>query len=218
MKGQFIKVCMLLLSVCTATGTLHAQAKDPFEKWLGTRQERKIVEQPKWSVGTNLLEWIGVVPGPKFTAWGANLNAEYYFKEKYSVKLIAAYSNHGYGKNKSKFQGFTSYTLEPRYWFQKDGTFTGFYAAPYFQLGDFNDENTERKLTGTFWGAGVSGGYMYPLWRGLTLELNLGLGYRHAGAKRYTYNGDCVRCFKQKENKNQFVLSSLALNLQWRFK
>lgn len=192
-----------------------------------------IVERPKWSVGTNLLEWAGVVPGPKFTTWALNFNAEYYFKNRYSAKVIFAWSDHDYGKGKSKHQGFTSYMIQPRYWFKGDGGFRGFYAGPYVHFGDFNDikgdtklgewdnpvvSNTGRKYTGKFWGAGLTGGYMWPVWRGLSLEFNIAAGYQHAGVKKYVRNSEGKRCLCDKFDKNRIFLSQLALNIQWRFK
>ena len=76
-------------------------------------QQGDIVKYPRWNVGTNLLEWIGVMPDLKYTTWASNVHGEFYFKKQYSVLLSAAYSEHHYSHG-DKFQGFTSYIVEPR--------------------------------------------------------------------------------------------------------
>ncbi len=96
------------------------------------------------------------MPDLKYTTWGANIYGEFYFKKQFSVKLTAAYSEHHYGGGE-KFQGFTSYVAEPRYWFRKDSTFKGFFGGVYGQLGDYNDVDTERKYTGHFSRLSISG-------------------------------------------------------------
>lgn len=176
----------------------------------------RIVEHPKWNFGTNLLEWIGVMPNLKYTTWAANVYGEFYFKKQFSVRITAAYSEHHYAK-REKFQGFTSYILEPRYWFRKDGTFQGLSCGIYGQLGDYNDVDPDRKYTGHFWGAGLSAGYLYPIWKGLAAEFTVRAGYRSTEIKKYVYNSAGDRCLCQRIDKNQFVLSGFALNLSWRF-
>ncbi len=181
-----------------------------------TADTTRIVEHPKWNVGTNLLEWIGVMPDLKYTTWGANLHGEFYFKKQYSVRLTAAYSEHHYSHGE-KFQGFTSYVLEPRYWLRKDATFRGFFGGIYGQLGDYNDVNPDRKYTGHFWGAGLLAGYLYPVWKGLAVEFNVRAGYRSTEIKKYVYNDQGTRCLCQRIDKNVFALTGFALNISWRF-
>ena len=179
-------------------------------------QQGDIVKYPRWNVGTNLLEWIGVMPDLKYTTWASNVHGEFYFKKQYSVLLSAAYSEHHYSHG-DKFQGFTSYIVEPRYWLRKDATFQGFFGGIYGQLGDYNDIDLERKYTGHFWGAGLSAGYLYPVWRGLAVEFNIRAGYRSTEVKKYVYNDAGDRCLCQRIDKNQFKLTGFALNISWRF-
>ena len=176
----------------------------------------RVVEHPKWNFGTNLLEWIGVMPNLKYTTWAANVYGEFYFKKQFSVRLTAAYSEHHYSKGE-KFQGFTSYIVEPRYWIRKDATFQGFSCGIYGQLGDYNDVDPDRKYTGHFWGAGLSAGYLYPIWKGLAAEFSVRAGYRSTEIKKYVYNSSGDRCLCQRIDQNRFVLSGFALNLSWRF-
>ncbi|GFI14381.1 hypothetical protein IMSAGC008_01934 [Muribaculaceae bacterium] len=176
----------------------------------------RVVEHPKWNFGTNLLEWIGVMPNLKYTTWAANVYGEFYFKNQFSVRITAAYSEHHYSKRK-KFQGFTSYIVEPRYWIRKDATFQGFSCGIYGQLGDYNDVDPDRKYTGHFWGAGLSAGYLYPIWKGLAAEFSVRAGYRSTEIKKYVYNSSGDRCLCQRIDQNRFVLSGFALNLSWRF-
>lgn len=177
----------------------------------------RIVEYPKWNVGTNLLEWVGVMPNLKYTTWAASLNAEAYFAKRYSLRLSAAYSDHDYSGG-DKHQGFTSYLVEPRFWFKDDEHFRGFFGGIYGQFGDYNDIDTERKYTGHFWGAGLSAGYLYPIWKGLAIEFNVRAGYRATDINKYVFNEACDRCLRERFSHNKFVLSGFALNLSWRFK
>ena len=96
----------------------------------------------------------------------------------------------------------------------------GHHAYPggiYGQLGDYNDVDPDRKYTGHFWGAGLSAGYLYPVWRGLALEFNVRAGYRSTEIKKYVYNDAGTRCLCQRIDKNVFALTGFALNVSWRF-
>lgn len=183
---------------------------------LATDSTSRIVEYPRWNVGTNLLEWAGVMPNLKYTTWAASLNAEAYFKGRYSIRLSAAYSDHDYSGGE-KHQGFTSYLIEPRFWFKNDDHFRGFFGGIYGQFGDYNDIDTERKYTGHFWGAGLSAGYLYPIWKGLAIEFNVRAGYRSTDINKYVFNEACDRCLRERFSKNTFALTGFALNLSWRF-
>lgn len=50
-------------------------------------QQGDIVKYPRWNVGTNLLEWIGVMPDLKYTTWASNVHGEFYFKKLFGVAL-----------------------------------------------------------------------------------------------------------------------------------
>lgn len=180
------------------------------------RDRCRVVCKPKWNLGTNLLEWIGVMPDLRYTTVAPNLHGEFYFARRYSIFASAAFSDFDYSA-KPRHQGFTSYVIEPRVWLRGDSSFKGLFAGIYGQFGDYNDINPSRKYTGHFWGAGISAGYLYPVWKGLALEFNVKAGYRNTEIKEYVFNQECDRCLDRRFSRNRFVLSGFALNVSWRF-
>jgi hypothetical protein len=80
--------------------------------------------------------------------------------------------------------------LEGRYWFANriarhlhGGWFAGVFAQGAFY--DLQLRSTSG-VQGESMMAGVSGGYLYPLWSGLSLEFSLGVGYLRTNYRSYT--------------------------------
>ena len=172
-------------------------------------------DRPFLGIGTNLLLLAGFRPDFTHTTTVPNLYLEYYFCKRWSVKAEFAYCDWSYGEN-NDFQGISSYVLEPRFWFKKDGSFNGFYVGAYGQFGDFNDRTAKGNYTGTYHSEGLSVGYLLPVYKGLAFELGVRAGYRHADVQRYRTQETCNKeC--RKFTQDGFEFTGCTLGVMYRF-
>lgn len=170
---------------------------------------------PTLALGTNLLQWAGFRPDFTHTTTIPNIYAEYYFLKRWSVKGAFAYCDWSYDSGK-RFQGISSYSIEPRFWLKGDGKFRGFFVGIYGQFGDYNQKDTDKNYTGKYHSEGLSAGYLLPLYKGLAVEVCLRGGYRHASVKKYKTNEECSSLCR-KYSKNEITLTGSCLNLIYRF-
>lgn len=210
---------------------IEAQRKAEEAARLKKKESRKLY--PVFALKTNLVAWAGVVPSGAAsfnrTTFMPNLEGEVYFGDRWSVSASALYSNWKY-KSKTKLWGYTAYSVEPRVWIKGDRLFRGFYVGLYGEAGDFNkQENPDRDVddhsavdvTGDYWDAGLSIGYMLSLSKHWCVELNLRGGYRSASYDKYTHYVAPDDTFNydddQHGKKNEFGLTGLRLNVVYRF-
>lgn len=170
---------------------------------------------PTIAIGTNLLQWAGFHPDFTHATAIPNIYAEYYFRKHWSVKGTFAYCNWSYDKGK-RFQGISSYSIEPRFWFQADSKFRGAFFGIYAQLGDYNQKCEEQNYTGKYHSEGISAGYLLPIYKGLAVEVSLRAGYRHASVKKYKMNEECSSLCRTYP-KNEITITGSCLNLIYRF-
>ncbi|MDE6374534.1 MAG: DUF3575 domain-containing protein, partial [Alistipes sp.] len=158
-----------------------------------------------------------------------SLEGELYFGKRWSLSGSGLYSNWAYDSGR-KFWGFSAYSLEPRIWIKGNRLFRGVYFGLYGEMGDFNKQEdrteienpTATNVTGDYWSAGLSVGYMLPLSRHWCLELSVRGGYRSASYDKYTreFNGDQLFNYKEATlsgKKNEFALTGVRLNVVYRF-
>lgn len=120
---------------------------------------------------SNLLYWAAATP---------NVSAEFYLSSRLSLNTdvdFAWWSD----KSASFYWQVFGVTPELRYWFSDKRTFKGHYAGVYMNGGLYDimlkPLTGKKGYQGTFYGAGVSYGYVFPIDRHFSLELGLGLGY-----------------------------------------
>lgn len=142
------------------------------------------------TVRTNLLPWFTVPPGLGIGKNGAelktgsimpNLELEYMFGGWGSVVLGGTYSRFGYKGNPNNLWGVSALSLEPRLWFNDDGTYRGFNVGLQFKYGNFNIRDNEplgHGETGQFFGIGVMLNYLQPISGNFAFEAGLGFGSR----------------------------------------
>lgn len=170
---------------------------------------------PVVAVGTNLLQWAGFRPDFTHTTFIPNIYVEYYFLKRWSVKGAFAYCNRSYDDDK-RFQGISSYSVEPRFWLREDGSFRGFFFGVYGEFGDYNQQEPDNSYTGRFHSEGISVGYLYPLYKGLAVELSLRGGYRYSTVKKYNAGEECNNlCRKYK--KRDYTATGSCVSLIYRF-
>lgn len=170
---------------------------------------------PTIAIGTNLLEWAGFRPDFSHTTVIPNIYVEYYFLKRWSAKAAFSYCDWSYSDG-NRYQGLSSYSVEPRFWWKDDGKFRGFFLGLYGQLGDYNQKCPIENYTGKYYSGGLSVGYLLPLYKGLALEVNVRAGYRHATVKKYDANRECSDLCR-KYDKNEFTITGSFLNLLYRF-
>ena len=142
------------------------------------------------TVRTNLLPWFTVSPGLSVGKNGAelktgaimpNLELEYMFGGWGSVILGGTYSRFGYKGNPNNLWGVSALSLEPRLWFNDDGTYRGFNVGLQLKYGNFNVRDNDplgHGQTGQFFGIGVMLNYLQPISGNFAFEAGLGFGSR----------------------------------------
>lgn len=142
------------------------------------------------TVRTNLLPWFTVSPGLSVGKNGAelktgsimpNLELEYMFGGWGSVILGGTYSRFGYKGNPNNLWGVSALSLEPRLWFNDDGTYRGFNVGLQLKYGNFNVRDNDplgHGQTGQFFGIGVMLNYSQPISGNFAFEAGLGFGSR----------------------------------------
>lgn len=144
--------------------------------------------RPLLAVKTNLLYWATVMPDFNSYTFVPNLEAEWFFADRWSLAGTGNFAKWGYGG--AKWFGISSWSLEPRWWLKGDGRFRWFYLGAYGQAGDYDvqDGSTPGSgYTGNLWGAGLSFGAAIPFSDRFGLEIGIRGGYRHAQVKGYSY-------------------------------
>lgn len=210
---------------------IEAQRKAEEAARLKKKESRRLY--PVFALKTNLVAWAGFVPSGAAsfnrTTFMPNLEGEVYFADRWSLSASALYSNWKYSGGE-KLWGYTAYSIEPRFWIKSNGLFRGFYVGLYGQMGDFNkqenrddSEGAEIKtnVTGDYWDAGLSVGYMQALSKHWCIELNLRGGYRSASYDKYTRYIAPDQIYNYDDNdsgkKNEFGLTGVRLNVVYRF-
>ncbi len=142
------------------------------------------------TVRTNLLPWFTVSPGVSIGKNGAelktgsimpNLELEYMFGGWGSVVLGGTYSRFGYKGNPNNLWGVSALSLEPRLWFNDDGTYRGFNVGLQLKYGNFNVRDNDplgHGETGQFFGIGAMLNYLQPISGNFAFEAGLGFGSR----------------------------------------
>lgn len=124
------------------------------------------------------------------------------------------YSRFGYKSNPDNLWGISALMLEPRLWFNDDGTYRGFNVGLQMKYGNFNVRDNEplgHGETGQFFGIGAMLNYLQPISGGWAFEAGLGFGTRITfDASTYTrdYNTQVS------ETVDNFSLTHFMLNFR----
>lgn len=175
------------------------------------------------TVRTNLLPWATLSPGLSIGTKGAefktgaimpNLELEYMFGGWGSIILGGTYSRFGYKSNPDNLWGISALMLEPRLWFNDDGTYRGFNVGLQMKYGNFNVRDNEplgHGETGQFFGIGAMLNYLQPIAGGLAFEAGLGFGTRITfDASTYTRDYDT----QVSETVDNFSMTHFMLNFR----
>lgn len=176
--------------------------------------ERKRLK-PVMGIKTNLVGWAGITPDWERTTLMPNLAAEVFFAGQWSAEVSAVYSNFDFGSK--EHWGVTGYSLEPRFWLNSKGEYTGFYFGLYGQAGDFNVQRTAGNNTGTYLQGGISLGYYLRLWAHWGIEFGVRGGYRKAKVTPYDIEDGAYYLSDRQADGSRVGLTRINVSASYRF-
>ena len=150
-----------------------------------------------------------------------NLALEYAFGGWGSILFGGTYARFSYKGNPDNLWGVSSMLLEPRLWFNDDGTYRGFNVGLQLKYGNFNvRENAPLGYgdTGQFFAAGVMLNFLQPIYQNLAFEIGTGFGSRMV-FNASIYERDYTQQISQTietYSKTNFMLN-IRLSLVYRF-
>ncbi|MCD8137461.1 MAG: DUF3575 domain-containing protein [Parabacteroides gordonii] len=171
-------------------------------------------------VKTNVLLLAGLLPDGSMYSPVVNVAAEVYFRERFSAQLSFAYAMPYHKGDKNDLFSVTGFVVEPRWWLRGDGSFRGLYAGVYGQYGSFDvriKEELEDNCTGSFYGGGISAGWLQPVWRGFYAEAGVRVGYRSDAVDVYSYTTGSPYKKEASYTLNSFTLQGFSLSVGYRF-
>ena len=171
-------------------------------------------------VKTNVLLLAGLLPDGSMYSPVVNVAAEVYFRERFSAQLSFAYAMPYHKGDKNDLFSVTGFVVEPRWWLRGDGSFRGLYAGVYGQYGSFDvriKEELEDNCTGSFYGGGISAGWLQPVWRGFYAEASVRVGYRSDEVDVYSYTVGSPYKKEASYTLNSFTLQGFSLSVGYRF-
>ncbi len=171
-------------------------------------------------IKTNALLLAGLLPDGSMYSPVLNAAAEVYFMDRFSAQLSFAYAM-AYNKGaKTNLFSMSGFVVEPRWWLRGDGSYRGLYAGVYGQYGTFDvriKEEFEDNCTGSFYGGGVSVGWLQPVWRGFFAEAGLQVGYRSDAVDVYDYTPGSAYKRLATYTLNSFTLQGFSVAVGYRF-
>jgi len=181
----------------------------------------------RFTIKTNVLSWIGILPDFKYTTPVANVALEYFITPSWSVEAGAAYSYWRYNHNQ-EFQGISGYRIEPRYRYNFPCDWLEVYLGLYGRVGDYDirrltsNSETETDIpetsnhTGDYWDIGLSAGATFKIGRGWAVEVGARTGYLRTNSIVYTRDNQ-YNWFKSKEPYNKLKVTDLNLSVIYGF-
>lgn len=171
-------------------------------------------------IKTNALLFAGLLPDGAMYSPVANAAAEVYFMDRFSAQLSFAYAMPYNKGDLSNLFSMTCLVVEPRWWLWGNSRFRGLYAGVYGQYGSFNvriKEKLEDNSTGSFYGGGISVGWLQPIWRGFYAEAGAQAGYRNDTVDVYEFTPGSTNRKLATYTLNSFTLQGLNLSVGYRF-
>ena len=171
-------------------------------------------------IKTNALLFAGVLPDGSMYSPMANIAAEVYFMDRFSAQVSFAYAMPYNKGDRYNLFNVTSLEVEPRWWLWGNSRFRGLYAGVYGQYGNFDvriKEKLEDNSTGSFYGGGISVGWLQPIWQGFYLEAGLQAGYRSDTVDVYEFIPGSANKKLATYTLNSFTLQGMNLSVGYRF-
>ena len=156
-----------------------------------------------FSLRANLLRWATLTP---------DLGVEWRIDRRWSVLLNGTWTSWSWS-DKDRRYALWKVSPEVRYYMGKEKR--GYLGAMY-HIGEFNYKLGETGRQGDYQGGGITGGYMLPLNRALSLDFHAALGYTYADYDKYKVT-DGIRVRQGSDSKNYWGVNQLGVTLVWKF-
>lgn len=160
----------------------------------------------RFALKTNLLYYGVVLP---------NLELEWHINKDWSVSIegdVAWWSN----RERNKFYQLAVITPEVRRWIKNRDYWHGMYVGIFGGGGLYDLENGGTGRQGSGGMAGLSFGYMWPVWKNLSFEAGIGAGYMYTRYKEYQPL-DGHKLYLRTKNMNYFGPLKLKFSIVWLF-
>lgn len=156
-----------------------------------------------FALRANLLRWATLTP---------DLGIEWRINRHVGILVNGSWTSWSWD-NKNRRYAIWKVSPEVRYYIGKEKR--GFLGAMY-HTGEFNYKLGDTGKQGDYQGGGITGGYMLPLNRSLSLDFHAAVGYTRAEYDKYTVT-DGIRVRQGSADKNYWGINQLGITLVWKF-
>lgn len=153
------------------------------------------------SLRANLLRWATLTP---------DLGLEWRIGDRWSLGVNGSWTSWTW-RDKERRYALWEVTPEVRYYI---GKARRGYLGAMFKAGAFNYKFSETGRQGDLLGGGLTGGYILPVGKRLSLDFSLGLGYLNADYEKYRVI-DGVRVRQGSESRNWWGPVHAGITLRW---
>lgn len=149
----------------------------------------------------NLLRWATLTP---------DLGLEWHISDRWSLGVGGSWTSWSWNDKQRRY-ALWEVTPEVRYYIGKERRG---YLGAMFKTGAFNYKFSETGKQGDLVGGGLTGGYILPVGKRLSLDFSLGLGYLNADYEKYRVI-DGVRVRQGSESRNWWGPVHAGITLRW---
>ena len=149
----------------------------------------------------NLLRWATLTP---------DLGLEWHISDRWSLGVNGSWTSWTWNDKQRRY-ALWEVAPEVRYYMGKERRG---YLGLLFKTGAFNYKFSETGRQGDLLGGGVTGGYILPIGKRLSLDFSLGLGYLNADYEKYTVI-DGVRVRQGSETRDWWGPVHAGITLKW---
>lgn len=153
------------------------------------------------SLRANLLRWATLTP---------DLGLEWHISDRWSLGVGGSWTSWSWNDKQRRY-ALWEVTPEVRYYIGKERRG---YLGAMFKAGAFNYKFSETGKQGDLVGGGLTGGYILPVGKRLSLDFSLGLGYLNADCEKYRVI-DGVRVRQGSESRNWWGPVHAGITLRW---
>lgn len=149
----------------------------------------------------NLLRWATLTP---------DLGLEWHISDRWSLGVNGSWTSWTWNDKQRRY-ALWEVAPEVRYYMGKERSG---YLGLLFKTGAFNYKFSETGRQGDLLGGGLTGGYILPIGKRLSLDFSLGLGYLNADYEKYVVI-DGVRVRQGSETKDWWGPVNAGITLKW---